>query len=568
MKKMNKDMHDNNKGEGAMLSRRKFFGMGLAGMAALAVGGRGRAAAKSPGVSEVADSAAGFTMWQLASQTDDIGNSYVFQTSGGKVIVVDGGYETESTYLTEFLNGLGGKVDAWFVTHPHRDHIGALYQILADENRTLTINHIYHSSISKAQIIADADKNQQLRCNAFYSIIKTLTDVEVTDIQTAGGEYEFDELHVKILSVARTVVKTLRKYDNCYNNASMAMRFWDDNTSVVILGDAGEECGNLILQGEYKDYLSCDYLQMAHHGQAGCNREFYNSFNFHACLWPSPTFVWTNNQGGGFDTGVLKTMSTRRWMQAKGIKEHHVTCEEGMFKLVSAPQKTYDYENGSEALLFFDPDSPANCTLTAKMQQDATTTYTAATASDRDEDASVTLGIYSLLYNLKSPSADGTFTFSFDMRTTGTLDDVEITFTSGEKSATLSLKELAPDSLTAATDFDTWKSVSLDVTSLIKEQGLGVKDVALAMIVKTTGAPEIKVRNMRIGDNTATGIKAIRTNGAHITINNGVISVNGTAEATVYSIDGAFVGRGREIRVERGIYVVNVGRSSVKVFVD
>ena len=49
-----------------------------------------------------------FTLWQLPSTTDNIGNSYVIQTPGGKLIVMDGGFETERNYLRGFIDALGG----------------------------------------------------------------------------------------------------------------------------------------------------------------------------------------------------------------------------------------------------------------------------------------------------------------------------------------------------------------------------------------------------------------------------------------------------------------------------
>lgn len=36
-----------------------------------------------------------FTLWQLSSQRNDIGNSYVIRTHNGKIVVMDGGYEVE-----------------------------------------------------------------------------------------------------------------------------------------------------------------------------------------------------------------------------------------------------------------------------------------------------------------------------------------------------------------------------------------------------------------------------------------------------------------------------------------
>ena len=40
-----------------------------------------------------------FTLWQLPSQVNTIGNSYVIRTSHGKIIVMDGGGEQEKDYL-------------------------------------------------------------------------------------------------------------------------------------------------------------------------------------------------------------------------------------------------------------------------------------------------------------------------------------------------------------------------------------------------------------------------------------------------------------------------------------
>ena len=119
------------------------------------------------------------------------------------------------------------------------------------------------------------------------------------------------------------------------------MKVWDDKKSILFLADTGAESGNKLLNGPYRNELSCDYVQMAHHGQHGCTEDFYKSIDFRACLWPTAYWIWTNNQGGGYNTGTLErletgnpvTTETRRWMDEIGIKEHHVSCLEGLFQL-------------------------------------------------------------------------------------------------------------------------------------------------------------------------------------------------------------------------------------------
>ena len=71
-----------------------------------------------------------FTLTQISSATDTIGESYLLKTSGGKVIMVDGGYASDVPNLRTRLKEAGGHVDLWFITHPHEDHMEALATIL------------------------------------------------------------------------------------------------------------------------------------------------------------------------------------------------------------------------------------------------------------------------------------------------------------------------------------------------------------------------------------------------------------------------------------------------------
>lgn len=265
----------------------------------------------------------GFTLWQIPSHSNTIGNSYVFQTAKGKVIVMDGGFPEEANTLRGFIGALGNEVEAWFISHPHNDHMGALTEILKNPQE-MKIKHIYHSRISKTVQAAEGPYSPS--CQEFYDLLDK-TIIPVTDIRTPGDVFSYDDMKLKVLSVANEITT------NAYNNSSMIMRVWDKKKTIVFLGDAGIECGNLALNGPFRDDLDCEYLQMAHHGQNGCDKHFYQSIKFRVCLWPTPSWVWNNDQGKGFNTGILKTVETRTWMKEIGIKEHHVTCEEGLWKL-------------------------------------------------------------------------------------------------------------------------------------------------------------------------------------------------------------------------------------------
>ena len=263
-----------------------------------------------------------FTLWQLPSVVDDHGNSYVLRTSNDSIIVIDGGKPAETAYLRGFLAAMSNKVSAWFFTHPHYDHIGAASEIIRDR-RDIRIGHIYHSRFTDEQA---ANREALPDAMAWNMTVDSLTDIEVTDLH-AGDIVTIDGVKFRILAENNPEIKT-----NLYNNSSMVIRVEDDSKSVVFLGDAGVEEGDKMLASPYRKYLDCDYLQMAHHGQNGCNENFYKTIRFRACLWPTATWVWNNDNGGGFNTGPYTTVETRRWMDEKGIREHYNSID-GVHKI-------------------------------------------------------------------------------------------------------------------------------------------------------------------------------------------------------------------------------------------
>ena len=112
----------------------------------------------------------------------------------------------------------------------------------------------------------------------------------------------------------------------------MVIKVWDQKKSILFLGDLAKEGGDILLNGPYRGDLNCDYLQLAHHGQRGVNLDFYRSIEFEACLWPTPLWLWNNDQGNGFNTAHFETVETRNLMSELGIKDHYVSWE-GLVKI-------------------------------------------------------------------------------------------------------------------------------------------------------------------------------------------------------------------------------------------
>jgi beta-lactamase superfamily II metal-dependent hydrolase len=257
-----------------------------------------------------------FELWQLPSQINTIGNSYVFRTADGKIAVMDGGVDAEAPYLRGFLAALGNKVDIWFISHPHPDHIGALFEILKDP-KDLKIGKVYYSEFSSHLSGAEPDYKQ--RVEEFYAFLKN-SGIPVVNVREAGLVIKLDKTLFKILGVTNEDILV-----NPYNNSSMIIRVWDDSKSMLFLGDCGKEEGDRLLAGPYRQELDCDYIQMAHHGQQGVSKDFYRSVKFKACLWPTPSWVYNNDAGKGFNTHILKTVEIRELIDSLGIQSNYIS---------------------------------------------------------------------------------------------------------------------------------------------------------------------------------------------------------------------------------------------------
>lgn len=262
-----------------------------------------------------------FTLYQLPSVADDHGDSYVIITKNHKVIAIDGGKVAETDFLRGFLAAMGNHVDAWFVTHPHGDHVAAMSKIL-ENPMGLKVDRIYHSRFTPEQFDPTHDESLLVR---FYADLDSLNNAKITDVVDCepGMQFEIDGVNFKILSKRNPEITK-----NLVNNSSMAFKFWDGHKSVVNLGDLGVEGGNKLLASKYRADLDCDYLKMPHHGQSCCDENFFKSFNFKACLWPTPSWLWTNTKRGGEPgKGPWTTLDTRRWMKEKGINENYVMAD-------------------------------------------------------------------------------------------------------------------------------------------------------------------------------------------------------------------------------------------------
>ena len=233
--------------------------------------------------------------------------SYVLVTSNNKVIVIDGGWAGDAGYLKSLIKVFSTHVDAWFISHPHQDHIEALSEILANPEG-ITIGTIYHTKASPARYDSSDPENVITK---LYSRMDAF-GCEIVDIREPEGRYDIDGVGIKVLSVSDEVLNSSN-----LNDSSLALRIWDDNKSVVLLGDCMVAEGRKLLATCSIEDLNCDYLQLGHHGNKGPEQAFYDAISFRYALVPTADWIWYADLYYSSMPDNLDGGATRSWIEAK-----------------------------------------------------------------------------------------------------------------------------------------------------------------------------------------------------------------------------------------------------------
>lgn len=240
---------------------------------------------------------------------------YIIKTDNNKIIVIDGGLKEDAPSLINKINENGGEVEAWFLTHPHMDHIGAFQEIVETSN--VKINNVY-TTLNELSWYEEYEKNRISEIKEFFSIIENEKIKDKKHDVSLNEKIKIDNIECEILGIKNPEITI-----NPINNSSMVIKMKTHSKNIIFLADTGVESGQKLLKNQ-KEKLKADIVQMAHHGQSGAEKEVYEQIKPEICLWPTPEWLWNNDPGTGYNTGIWKTIETRKWMEDLGVTENYV----------------------------------------------------------------------------------------------------------------------------------------------------------------------------------------------------------------------------------------------------
>ena len=134
------------------------------------------------------------------------------------------------SYIDKYGNG---KVDHWFITHPHSDHVGALNILLGEENN-LEIDNIYYSFLEDEWYEANDTRGYE----SSHTMLENIKSEKIKNrVECEEGQViKIDNLKIDII---RTPNPEIIHSDNG-NDASMTFKVTaeDVNKNILFLGDS------------------------------------------------------------------------------------------------------------------------------------------------------------------------------------------------------------------------------------------------------------------------------------------------------------------------------------------
>lgn len=256
---------------------------------------------------------------QFASYGERQSMGYLLKTKENRLVMIDGGTIENKEHVLQEIKNNGGIIEYWFITHAHDDHYGVLKEILKEDYAGIQINNII-VSLNDEEWYKINDSSRYNDIKEFLDLLKKENVLPIVREANLREKINVDNLNFYILKT-----KTPEITENAGNNQSMVIKVDNMFKSALFLADIGVQVEEDFVNNNL-DEIKCDAVQMAHHGQNGVSKWVYEKINPKICMWPTPDWLWDNNNGLGFNTAEYKTIETRNWIiDEMQVKNNYVS---------------------------------------------------------------------------------------------------------------------------------------------------------------------------------------------------------------------------------------------------
>lgn len=232
---------------------------------------------------------------------------YTIESSDGKLMIIDGGWRSNAEKVREVIQSHGNHVDAWILTHPHPDHIGAFIEVMKSPE-TIQVDMVYGCFIDFDSYESVATEYDNIEIYQEYWLMALKGTFPVTHI---NRDEIFQAIGLNIACFNSYDGTVEERTDDLCNNSSLMLKMCGNEEAFLFCADVEKDMQDYLIE-EYKNVLQADYVQMAHHGNWGLYEEFYQYVN------PKVAFFDGNSQLYEKDT-TYDGWKMLQYMEQQGV---------------------------------------------------------------------------------------------------------------------------------------------------------------------------------------------------------------------------------------------------------
>lgn len=244
-------------------------------------------------------------MWMITQYGDssEKQNSFYLITSNkGRVVVVDAGWRENANQVADEINKWGGHVDAWILTHPHPDHIGAFDEVYkqsanAGKAEGIVIDAIYDNGLDMDYYDTVDEEWDEIDVYKEYLEI-TKEDNNVHHV-VVGDKIDIGSLNISFYNAYNENVKSV--VDDIGNNASLVFTMSANDRSMLFVGDCYSEAIINHVFATYGSDIDVCMAQMPHHGNSSLPDSYYEQLDLDICFFDAPAWLV---EGEGYTTAA------------------------------------------------------------------------------------------------------------------------------------------------------------------------------------------------------------------------------------------------------------------------
>lgn len=228
-----------------------------------------------------------YLVTQYADATGAQGTFYTVENDTS-FIIIDGGWAENEEAVRKIIKAHGNKVDAWIISHPHRDHAGAFNAIYANP-QGITIDAIYDNGFDYDFIESVGEPYDDITVMETYYQL-TVNDPAVTHLKR-GDVLDVCGLTLEVLNAYDEIVLyTVGDEKDYQNNASLLFLLKSQNSSMLFCSDIKYDMDSYLLE-TYQNAIACDYVQTGHHGNWSFSDAFYEKTGAEVFFIDAPSTI-------------------------------------------------------------------------------------------------------------------------------------------------------------------------------------------------------------------------------------------------------------------------------------